>query len=227
MQPAAGGRCPPLCRLAVRLGRRGRGQGEQPRGGRGFPGSRARSRWWAGARPSRLTVEAPPGARLAGSAPVEVPCVARVVEVLRIRISAFLVNFKSSYFRRLDGLRDYGRAETQDVAVEAAMLRRTLRAGCMASAQRAVVPDNAARAAFRALSTPERWRGAVARAQAGISGCGLRADAWAGIAAVPGAVGCLVAGVERGGGKLEGSRRFYGREASRVGAPRSSRVGPR
>ena len=55
------------------------------------------------------------------------------------------------------------------------MLRRTLRAGCMASAQRAVVPVNAARAAFRALSTPERWQGAVARAQAGISGCGLRA----------------------------------------------------
>ena len=78
---------------------------------------------------------------------VAAPCVARVVEAARIRIIVFLVNSKYIHFSYLALLLDYEMAEPQDVVAEVPMLQRTLRAGCMASAQRAVVSVHAARGA--------------------------------------------------------------------------------
>ena len=106
---------------------------------------------------------------------VEAPCVRRVVETHRIRITVILVNAKFSHIKYLSSFRDYGRAEPQDVVVEPPMLQRTLRAGCMASARRAVVSVHAARGARGALSASSRavlgaWRAVEAFGAGGSAG---------------------------------------------------------
>ena len=148
--PPGGWHPPPRCAAGRTRGggraRPGQGAGALPRAGRGFPGPGrppCTSRPWRhpqrieGA-PSRRRPENAAAARRsrcwrqAGAGPVEAPCVARGVEAARIRITSFLVNREWRRPSDLAGLRDYGRADPPHVAVEAPMLRRTLRAGRMA-----------------------------------------------------------------------------------------------
>ena len=87
--------------------------------------------------PARTTSGHPSGCRRSRGWPmsraVEAPCVPRVAQEPRIRITVILVNSYLCHFNHLDGFRDHGRAKTQDVVVEPPMLQRTLRAGRMAS----------------------------------------------------------------------------------------------
>ena len=120
---------PPLCRLAVRLGRRGRGcvgrrrrgQGEQPH---------ASAPWVRGEAGQSRTAEV---VRPSGAMPSR-----RTVEA-RIRIIVFLVNSKCIHFRLLHFSIMKGADASQDVVAEVPMLQRTLRAGCMARPRSALL----------------------------------------------------------------------------------------
>ena len=85
---------------------------------------------------------------------VEAPCVLREVEVLQVRIRSITVNFISPHINNLDRFSNYGGGGTPYLAVEAVMLRCTLRVARMASARHADACVDASKAPLTALLGP-------------------------------------------------------------------------